>query len=84
MKKTAIEVLEEHMKDANGDLTVWQEEWIVTAMEEYAQQQVNSVDLADVGGNEVAVCKHEWDKLDWDSNVRIDCECGESFYRFTN
>jgi len=48
MKKTAIEVLEEHMKEANGDLTVWQEEWIITAMEDYAQQQVNSVDSADV------------------------------------
>jgi hypothetical protein len=50
----------------------------------YHRQQVKSVDLADVGGNEVSVCKHEWEKLDWDSNVRIDCECGESFYRFTN
>jgi hypothetical protein len=50
MKKTAIEVLEEHMKEANGDLTVWQEEWIVTAMEDYAQQQVKKFDLVDVVG----------------------------------
>ncbi len=47
-----------------------------------AQQQVKKCDLADVGGNKVAVCNHPFEKLDWSSETRIDCECGESFFRW--
>ena len=68
MKKTAIEILEEHMKEANGDLTVWQQEWVITAMEEYAQQQVKSVGLADV--------VERSEQLKPNGSYYTECECG--------
>ena len=40
------------------------------------QQQVNSVDLADVGGNEVA-CDHNFNRV---SDCQIKCDkCGEDY-----
>lgn len=36
----AIDILREEMEKAHGDLNVWQEDWIVKAMERYAQHQV--------------------------------------------
>lgn len=54
----------------------------------FLESKIEALNIADVGGNEaeseVAVCNHPWEKLDWNSETRIDCECGESFFRFTN
>jgi excinuclease UvrABC nuclease subunit len=53
----AIDILREEMEKAHGDLTVWQEDWIVKAMERYAQQQVKTHTTPDEGRREEYHCE---------------------------
>ena len=77
---TAEEILDEHGKIANdGTLPSWRKVYILAAMEEYAQQQVKSVDLADVGGNEVELCEN-CDKRPVEYCICEDCLRNPNFH----
>lgn len=41
--KSARDLLRYHEKKTNGDLTGWQEDWIVEAMDAYAEQMLEEI-----------------------------------------
>ena len=55
----SIDILREEMEKAHGDLNVWQEDWIVKAMERYAQQQVKNCSIPAVVGRseQLSLCQ---------------------------
>jgi hypothetical protein len=63
----AIDILREEMEKAHGDLNVWQEDWIVKAMERYAQQQVKTNSTPDEGRDEELKCLMD--------NNKPNCDC---------
>jgi hypothetical protein len=65
----AIDILREEMEKAHGDLTVWQEDWIVKAMERYAQQQVKTHTTPDEGRMEQLKCLMEYTKPNCDCKL---------------
>ena len=71
----AIDILREEMEKAHGDLNVWQEDWIVKAMERYAEQQVKNCSIpAVVGRSEQLVCDHPYEYLSFGEDCYCECE----------